>query len=67
MYYTIYIKFFSGEFSIVDPIDVHSVYSNFRGKSTDADDIGYQETVVVDPATGQKQTVITNYQNIVKP
>ncbi len=38
MYYNIYIKYFSGLFSLVNPIDIHSVYSNFRGKSTDLDD-----------------------------
>jgi hypothetical protein len=48
MHYNIYIKFFSGEFSIIDPLDVHSVYANFRGKSQDPDDQGYYEESSVD-------------------
>ena len=48
MYYTIYIRYFSGEFSIINPVDFHSVYANFRGDSTDIDEQGYNEQIVYD-------------------
>ncbi len=48
MNYNIYIKYFSGEFSIINPIDIHSVYANFRGKSSDPDDQGYYEEIIID-------------------
>ena len=66
MYYNIFVKYFSGEYSIVDPSDIHSVYSNFRGKSFDADDQGYNEQIVIDK-DGSMKRLIFNVKNIRKP
>ena len=51
---------------MVDPNDIHSVYSNFRGKSFDPDDNGYNEQIIMDK-DGSMKRLIFNVKNIRKP